>query len=259
MTETKSKADSAGAEQDRELPLLEHLVELRGRLIKALVAVFVVFAALVPVANHLYEWFAVPVMKSLPKGSTMIATQVVSPFLIPVKLALFTAVLIALPVVLYQAWAFIAPGLYKREKKVALPVLVSSTLLFYLGGVFAYVVVIPGVFAFTTAFAPEAVAVMPDIGAYLDFVLVVILAFGLCFEVPVIVVLLVMFGFVELKTLQETRGYAIIAAFGIAAVITPPDPTSMILMAVPMCVLYEIGLLVARVVVNKRAAELDPV
>jgi len=243
---------------DDEQSFISHLVELRERLLKAVAAVLAVLVALLPFANRLYGWLALPLVSHLPQGGTMIATEVASPFLTPLKLAFFVALFIAIPVVLYQLWAFVAPGLYRHEKRLAVPILVSSVLLFYLGCAFAYFFVLPAVFKFTTAIAPAGVAVMPDIGHYLSFVLGLFLAFGLCFEVPVVVVILVAIGLVTPAQLAEGRRYAIVGAVVVAAVLTPPDALSMIMLAVPMCLLYEVGIVGARALTRPRAEPAPP-
>ncbi len=231
---------------DTQSSLISHLIELRERLLKAVAAVLVVLVALMPFANKLYGWLALPLVSHLPQGGTMIATEVASPFFTPLKLAFYVALFIAIPVVLYQLWAFVAPGLYRNEKRLAVPILVSSVLLFYLGCAFAYFFVLPAVFKFTTAMAPAGVAVMPDISHYLSFVLGLFFAFGLCFEVPVVLVILVALGIVSAAQLASSRRYAIVGAFTIAAVLTPPDALSMFMLAVPMIVLYEVGIIGAR-------------
>jgi sec-independent protein translocase protein TatC len=238
---------------DREQPLIEHLVELRQRLLRAVVGILIVFLALIPFANELYTHFAAPLLKALPAGSSMIATEVASPFLTPIKLAFFVALMLTMPLTLYQAWGFVAPGLYRHEKRLATPLLVSSALLFYLGCAFAYFLVLPVVFKFLTGVAPEGVAVMTDITHYLDFVMITFLAFGVCFEVPVAVVILVAMGWVTIEQLKAARGYVIIGAFFIAAIVTPPDVLSQIMLAIPMYILYEIGIIAARIAVKKPA------
>lgn len=232
--------------EDGEQSLISHLIELRSRLLKAVAAVLLVLLALLPFANKLYGWLALPLIQHLPQGGTMIATEVASPFLTPLKLAFFVALFIAIPVVLYQLWAFVAPGLYRHEKRLAVPILVSAVVLFYIGCAFAYFLVLPAVFTFMTAVAPAGVAVMPDIGHYLSFVLMLFLAFGLCFEVPVVLVILVALGVVTPTQLAEGRRYAIVGSFVIAAVLTPPDVLSQTMLAVPMCLLYEVGIFGAR-------------
>ena len=230
---------------DTEQPLISHLLELRTRLLRAIVGVLICLLLLMPIANKLYGWLALPVLKMLPVGGQMIATDPISPFLTPLKLALMSALVLAAPWVLYQLWAFVAPGLYHKEKRLAVPLLVSATALFYIGCAFAYFLVLPAVFKFTNAVAPEGVAVMTDIGKYLDFVIVTFIAFGVAFEVPVAVVILVALGWVSIAQLREARSYVIVGVFVVAAIMTPPDAISMLLMAIPMCLLYEIGIVVA--------------
>lgn len=241
-------------QDDAEQSFISHLVELRERLLKSIAAVLVVLLALLPFANKLYGWLALPLIQRLPQGGTMIATEVASPFLTPLKLAFFVAVVIAIPVVLYQLWAFVAPGLYRNEKRLALPILFSSVVLFYVGCAFAYFLVLPAVFTFMTHIAPSGVAVMPDISHYLSFVLALFLAFGLCFEVPVVMVIVVAIGLVTPAQLAGSRRYAIVGAFVIAAVLTPPDVLSQTLLALPMCLLYELGIIGARALVRGTAA-----
>ncbi|HEV7489590.1 MAG TPA: twin-arginine translocase subunit TatC [Rhodanobacteraceae bacterium] len=236
-----------------EQSFLSHLIELRERLLKAVGAVLLVLVALIPIANRLYAWLALPLIKHLPQGGTMIATEIASPFLTPIKLAFFVALFIAMPFILYQLWAFVAPGLYRQEKRLALPILLSAMVLFYVGCAFAYFLVLPAVFTFLTSVAPAGVAVMPDIGHYLDFVLVLFMAFGLCFEVPVVIIILVSLGVVTPAQLVKSRGYAIVGATVIAAVLTPPDVLSMLMLAVPMCALYELGIIAARMLARRPA------
>ncbi len=233
---------------DGERPLVAHLLELRSRIMRGLVGLFIVLLALLPFANKLYAWLAVPLLDKLPKGGQLIATQVASPFFAPMKLAFFAALMIAMPWLLYQAWAFVAPGLYRREKKLALPLLGSALALFYAGCAFAYFLVLPTVFSFLTKVTPDGVAMMTDISAYLDFVLVLFLAFGLSFELPVALVILVLLGWVTPAQLREGRGYAVVGIFVIAAVMTPPDVVSQLMLAIPMCLLYEAGILAASAV-----------
>lgn len=240
------------AESEKGESLISHLIELRARLLRAIAAVLVVFLALVPVAKPLYTLMAKPLLSRLPEHSTMVAIDVVTPFLVPIKLAFFAAVVIAMPMVLYQLWAFVAPGLYKHEKRLAMPLLVSATLLFYLGCAFAYFLVLPTVFAFLVGVAPEGVSMMTDLSHYLDFVLALFLAFGLCFEIPVAIVILVALGVVSPAQLTKNRPYVIVGAFVVAAVLTPPDAFSQIMLAVPMCALYEIGVIAARMVTRER-------
>ncbi len=236
---------SDGSEQGAELPFLAHLVELRQRLLRAVAAVMVLFLIGLPFAKRTFALLAQPLIDKMPAGTQMIAIEVASPFMTPLKLTFFAAVIVAMPYLLYQAWAFVAPGLYKHERRLALPLLFSSVALFYLGCAFAYFLVLPAVFGFLQAVAPVGVAVMTDISQYLDFVLVLFLAFGLCFEVPVAVVILVLLGWVTTPQLREARGYVVVGAFIVAAVLTPPDVVSQLLLAIPMCFLYEIGIIAA--------------
>lgn len=233
-------------EFDPELPFLSHLIELRERLLRAVFAVGIVFLAGIPFANRIYAVLAKPLLDKMPAGTKMIAIEVASPFLTPLKLTFFAALIVAMPYVLYQAWAFVAPGLYRHEKRLARPLLVSAVALFYLGCAFAYFLVLPAVFGFLQAVAPVGVAVMTDITQYLDFVLVLFLAFGICFEVPVAVIILVLLGWVTPAQLREARPYVIVGVFIIAAVLTPPDIVSQLLLAIPMCLLYEVGILATR-------------
>ena len=237
-----TRREPAGAEQ----PLIAHLLELRSRLLKALLGIGLVFLPLAFVGQDLYELIAAPLLQLLPSGSSMIATEVASPFLAPIKLAAVAALVIAMPWVLYQVWAFVAPGLYRTEQRLVAPLLVSSTALFYAGVAFAYFAVLPLVFRFTISFAPEGVAVMTDITKYLDFVLALFVVFGLTFETPVAIVLLVWSGFVTPAALAEKREYVLVGVFVVAAIVTPPDVVSQLLMAVPTYLLYEAGILAAR-------------
>jgi sec-independent protein translocase protein TatC len=234
-----------------ESGLFAHLIELRTRLIRALTGLVLVFLGLLPFANTLYGWFAQPLLDKLPEGGQLIAVEVASPFFAPLKLAFFVAVFAVMPWLLYQAWAFVAPGLYKREKKLALPLLASALVLFYSGCAFAFFVVLPSVFGFLAKVTPKGVAMMTDINAYLDFVLVIFLAFGISFELPVALVILVLLGWVTPKQLSEWRGYAVVGIFIVAAVITPPDVISQLLLAIPMCLLYEAGIIAAKLVGRK--------
>ena len=250
MADIPNKEDElAGTEQ----PFVAHLVELRDRLIKAIIAIAVVGGVLFlyPGPAALYDILAAPLIASLPKGATLIATSVISPFLVPLKILLMTAFLVALPVVLYQAWAFVAPGLYLHEKKLVLPLVVSSTLLFFIGVAFCYFFVFRQVFSFIQSFAPKSITAAPDIEAYLSFVLTMFLAFGLAFEVPIVVVVLARLGFVSIEKLKAFRGYFIVLAFIIAAVITPPDVISQLSLALPMCLLYEVGIWAARIFIKR--------
>ena len=226
--------------------LIDHLIELRARLLRAVAGLLVVFVALLPFGNKLYAWLAQPLLAKLPPGGQLIAVDVASPFFAPVKLAFFAALMLTTPWLLYQAWAFVAPGLYQREKRLALPLLASAVALFYLGCAFAFFLVLPTVFGFLSSITPDGVAMMTDINAYLNFVLVIFLAFGASFELPVALVIVVALGWVTPAQLRESRGYAVVGIFIIAAVITPPDVVSQLLLAIPMCVLYEIGILATR-------------
>ena len=228
-----------------EASFITHLLELRNRLLYAVIAVLVVFVALVPFSRDLYELIARPMMLALPLGTSMIATEVASPFLTPLKLTLALALVLALPMVLYQLWAFIAPGLFKHERKLVSPLVISSVLLFYAGMAFAYYVVFPIVFGFFTRVAPEGVEVMTDIRAYLDFIFSMFFAFGVAFEVPVAVVLLVKAGVITPESLSAKRPYVIVWAFVLSMLLTPPDIFSQSLLAIPMLVLFEAGLFIA--------------
>jgi len=241
----------AGTEQ----PFVAHLVELRDRLVRSIIAIGVVFAILsfYPGPAALYDLLAKPLVAQLPAGAHLIATNVISPFLVPLKITLLLSFLVALPVVLYQLWAFIAPGLYNHEKRLVLPLVISSTLLFLAGVAFCYFFVFGRVFHFIQTFAPKSVNVAPDIEAYLGFVLTMFLAFGATFEVPIVVVVLTRMGVVSVAKLREFRGYFVVIAFAVAAVITPPDMVSMLALAIPMCLLYEIGLWAAALTVKKPA------
>ncbi|KAA0889647.1 twin-arginine translocase subunit TatC [Pusillimonas sp. ANT_WB101] len=226
---------------------MSHLIELRTRLMKAVAAILVVFVVLFiyPGPSAIYDLLAQPMLASLPAGTRMIATGVITPFMVPVKVTLLASFVVALPVVLYQAWSFVAPGLYKHEQRLALPLIASSTLLFLLGMAFCYFVVFRTVFQFIANFAPHSITPAPDIEAYVGFVMTMFLAFGITFEVPIAVILLVKTGMVSVAKLRHARGYVIVGAFIIAAVITPPDVVSQFMLALPLCLLYEIGILVA--------------
>lgn len=227
---------------------ISHLVELRDRLIRSLVAIGLVFVCLFPFASDIYDFVARPLMHALPEGTRMIATGVAAPFFIPMKITMVVALLIALPVVLYQIWAFVAPGLYSHEKKLVLPLIVSSTVLFIAGMAFCYFFVFGVVFSFIYKIAPKSIAVAPDIENYLNFVLGMFLAFGITFEVPIVVIVLVRMGLVSIAKLKQFRPYFVVGAFVVAAVITPPDVLSQIMLAVPLCILYEAGIIVSRFV-----------
>jgi sec-independent protein translocase protein TatC len=239
-----------------EETFISHLVELRDRLVKASIGIAIACAALMlwPGPSQIYDYLAAPMLASLPAGSRMIATGVISPFLVPMKVTLVLAFILALPWVFYQMWAFIAPGLYAHEKRLVLPLVISSSLLFIAGVAFCYFFVFGRVFHFISAFAPTSIAVTPDIENYLDFVMSMCLAFGATFEVPVIVVILVRMGIVSIEKLKSVRAYVIVGAFVIAAIVTPPDVVSQLALAVPMCLLFELGLLVAPIFVKATQA-----
>lgn len=224
---------------------ISHLIELRNCILKSSVAVILVFLCLMPWAGSIYDLLAYPMMVALPAGSKMIATGVITPFLIPVKVTLLVAFLIALPWVLYQAWSFIAPGLYTHEKRLIAPLVISSSILFLIGIAFCYFLVFGVVFKFVNDFAPASISVAPDIDSYFSFVMTMFIAFGLTFEVPIVVIVLVRMGLVTVERLKEVRPYVIVGAFVIAAIVTPPDVMSQLLLAVPLCLLYEVGLLIA--------------
>jgi sec-independent protein translocase protein TatC len=242
----------AGTEQ----PFVSHLIELRDRLIRAVIAVGVVFGVLCfyPGPGGLYDLMAAPLVANLPQGSTLIATNVISPFVVPLKITLMAAFLVALPVVLYQVWAFVAPGLYMHEKKLVLPLVVSSTILFFIGVGFCYFFVFGKVFHFIQSFAPKSITAAPDIEAYFSFVLTMFIAFGAAFEVPIVVVVLARVGLVSIEKLKGFRAYFVVLAFIVAAVITPPDIVSQLALAIPMCLLYELGIWAAQIFIRHTQA-----
>jgi sec-independent protein translocase protein TatC len=237
---------SAETPEEKPETFLSHLVELRHRLVRALVAVMVIFVGLIYWSNQIYDLFAYPMLSVLPEGTKMIATGVISPLMVPIKVTALVAFMIALPYVLYQMWAFIAPGLYNHEKKLVLPLVILSWILFLIGIAFCYLIVFGTVFKVIYSWAPAAITVAPDIEQYLSFVLTMFLAFGITFEVPVIVMVLVRSGVVTIEQLKAFRSYFIVGSFVIAAVVTPPDVVSQLLLAIPLCILYEIGILAAR-------------
>ncbi len=247
-------SDTPRGSGDQEQGLISHLIELRSRLLRSVFSVLAVFLVLMPFSKRLYTWLAAPLLSRLPAGSHLVAIDVSSPFFVPVKLCFFVAVMVAMPMVIYQLWAFVAPGLYKHERRLAVPLLVSATGLFYAGCAFAYFAVLPMVFRFLTSVVPEGVTMMTDISHYLDFVSVIFIAFGASFEVPVAVVILVLLGWVTPAQLKTARPYAVIGNFAISALITPPDIVSMLLLAVPMCLLYEAGMIAARIVARREPA-----
>ena len=243
-----------------EQPFVSHLIELRERLIRSVIAVGIAFAvlALWPGPAGLYDLLAAPLVANLPKGTTLIATNVISPFLVPLKITLMAAFMLALPVVLYQVWAFVAPGLYTHEKKLVLPLVVSSTLLFFTGVAFCYFLVFGRVFKFIQQFAPKSITAAPDIEAYLSFVLTMFIAFGASFEVPVVVVVLERMGIVSVEKLRAFRSYFVVLAFVVAAVVTPPDVISQLSLAIPMVVLYEVGIWAATIFIRHTQAPDTP-
>ncbi len=238
-----------------EATLISHLLELRTRLLHATVAVCIVFLPLAFFANELFTLVAQPLIEKLPEGTSLIATSVVAPFMAPFKLAIIAAAFVAMPYILYQVWAFIAPGLYRHERRFALPLFLSSVVLFYVGVAFAYFIVFPLMFAFLTSTAPVGVRMMTDISSYLDFVVLLFFAFGIAFEMPVAVVLLAATGMVKVDTLKKQRGYVLLGIFIVAAILTPPDAVSQTFMAVPMYALFEIGIVLAQYLVRQRAAD----
>jgi sec-independent protein translocase protein TatC len=236
---------------------MSHLIELRSRLVRAVGVVLAIFVALFlyPGSGYIYDLLALPLMNALPPGSKMIATGVITPFMVPVKVTALVGFMIALPYVLYQAWSFVAPGLYDHEKKLALPLIVASSVLFFAGVAFCYFFVFGKVFAFIHDFAPSSITPAPDIEAYFSFVITMFLAFGITFEIPIVVIVLVRMGFVTLEQLREARPYVIVGAFVVAAVVTPPDVLSQFMLAVPMCILYEAGVFLSRFVAVRPRAE----
>ena len=231
---------------------ISHLIELRNRLLRIIVVLLLVFIGFAPFANDIYTLLAHPLLAKLPAGGQMIATAVTTPFFVPMKVAMLAAFVVSLPHTLYQVWAFVAPGLYMHERRFMAPLVVASTLLFFAGMAFAYFLVFPVVFGFITSTAPEGVAVMTDIGNYLDFIITLFMAFGFAFEVPIAVLLLVRFGLVNIKTLKEIRSYVIVGAFVLGAIFTPPDIISQFMLAVPLWILYEVGILAAGFVQVKK-------
>jgi len=240
------------AADDSQETFLSHLIELRERLVRSLLIMAVCALPTLYFSSEIYDLLALPLIRSLPQGSHMIATGVITPFLIPMKIAMMAAFLLALPFILYQAWAFVAPGLYAHEKRLVLPLVVSSTLLFFCGMLFCYFVVFGKVFAFISSFAPKSISVAPDIEAYFNFVLGMFLAFGIAFEVPIVVIVLMITGLVTAEQLREWRGYVIVGIFIVAAVVTPPDVVSQVSLAVPMCLLYEAGIVFGRMLQRRR-------
>jgi sec-independent protein translocase protein TatC len=236
---------------------ISHLVELRQRLVRAVGAVLTIFVVLFiyPGSGFIYDLLALPLMNALPEGAKMIATGVITPFMVPVKVTALVGFMVALPYVLYQAWAFVAPGLYEHEKRLALPLIVASTVLFFLGVAFCYFFVFGKVFAFIHDFAPKSITPAPDIEAYFSFVITMFLAFGITFEIPIVVIVLVRMGIVSVEKLREARPYVVVGAFVIAAIVTPPDVLSQFMLAVPMCLLYEAGVFLSRFIGVRPKAE----
>ena len=257
MSDNKPPDDElAGTEQ----PFVQHLFELRDRLLRAVYGVAAIFALLAffPGPSKLYDYLAMPLVKALPEGSKMIAVGVVSPFLVPIKVTVLASMALALPWILYQLWAFVAPGLYKNEKKLVMPLVAASTLLFYTGAAFCYFFVFGQAFPAIQKMAPMSVSVSPDIEAYLDFVVTMFIAFGVAFEVPIVVVILARMGVVTIVQLRNFRSYFIVAAAAVAGLVTPPDPVSMIALLVPMCLLYEVGIIAAQIFIRHTQAPDDP-
>ena len=249
----KESESQDGLDAQGEMTFVEHLVELRNRLLRVVLVVAVLLLCLMPFANRLYALLAAPLLAEMQMGSSMIATQVASPFLTPFKLALVAAVLVGMPYILYQFWAFVAPGLYRHEKRLVFPLMITSSLLFYLGMAFAYFVVFPLMFAFFQAVAPDGVEIMTDISSYLDFVLKIFFAFGLAFEVPIATVVLVWTGFTTPESLVEKRPYIIVGAFVVGMLLTPPDLISQTLLALPIWALFELGVIFARLYVRRES------
>lgn len=257
MSDEPEKDPEKDKENLAEGTLISHLLELRNRLMRAAIAVFIALIPCVYYQNRIFSFMSRPIREKLPKGATLIATGVMSPVFTPLKLAMFVSIFIAMPYILYQIWAFVAPGLYKNEKRFAIPLLASSVVLFYLGVGFAYQVVFPVMFSAFANSTPEGVTWMADITSYLDFSMRMFFAFGLAFEVPIAVVLLVITGLVKLEKLKASRAYVVVGVFIVAAAVTPPDPMSMIIMAVPMYMLFEGGLILAGVFSNMRKKDLE--
>lgn len=256
MTTQNGTGDSPGtAEPAQEQSFLSHLIELRTRLVRSAIAILVVFLALSPFMKEIFDLLSEPMMAALPTGSKLLATGVITPFMVPLKVTLFSAFIISLPYVLWQVWAFVAPGLYRHEKKLAAPLIFSSVAMFAAGIAYCYFIVFKLIFRFIANFAPMSVTVSPDIEAYFSFVMGMFIAFGITFEVPIVVVLLVRFGIASVEKLKQARPYVIVGAFIVAAIFTPPDVVSQLLLAIPLVVLYELGIIVARFVEKPKPAE----
>ena len=254
-TDNGADPTPANGEPAPEASFLSHLIELRSRLVRSAVAIVVVFLALSPFMKEIFDLLSEPMMAALPAGSKLLATGVITPFMVPLKVTLFSAFIIALPYVLWQVWAFVAPGLYRHEKKLAAPLIVSSILMFIAGMSYCYFVVFKLIFRFIANFAPVSVAVSPDIEAYFSFVMGMFIAFGLTFEVPIVVVLLARFGIANVEKLKQVRPYVIVGAFIVAAIFTPPDVVSQLLLAIPLVVLYELGIVLARFFGKPKSAD----
>ncbi len=253
-TEDDSLAETSNNVLDNlaDMPITEHLIELRAHLIKICIAVLVIFLALVGFSRELYDFLSNPLVAQLPANSTMIATDITSNFMAPIRLTIFVAAFFAMPYILYQIWSFVAPGLYKQEKKIAIPVLLSSITLFYAGVAFAYFVVLKGVLKFFIMFAPQNVLPMTDIDSYLSFALKLFMVFGLTFEIPVVTFLLILVGIVSIESLEDKRRYIIVGCFAVAAIVTPPDGVSMLMLAFPMWLLFEMGLFLAKLLIKDK-------
>ena len=251
----KTEENVLGKKENQELGFIGHLMELRDRLLRSVIVVILIFLCAFPFANDIYHILALPLVSNLPEGGTMIATGVISPFLTPLKLAFIMSIFAAFPYLIFQAWAFIAPGLYKHEKKLAIPLIVSSAILFYVGILFAYFIVLPNVFTFMMSMAIDGVTHAPDITYYLDFTLKMFFAFGIAFEVPIATILLVLGGVTTPQSLAEKRPYIIVGAFIFGMLLTPPDPASQVMLAIPMWLLFELGLLFSRMLKKKSADE----
>ena len=260
MSDGSDGSDKKDELEGTEAPFVSHLIELRDRMIRAFLAIAAAFVVLAvwPGPSGLYDLLAAPLLAHLPKGATLIATNVISPILVPLKITLMAAFMLALPVVLYQVWAFVAPGLYSHEKRMTLPLVVSSTVLFVVGVAFCYFLVIPGMSRFIQAFAPSSITAAPDIEQYFGFVLTLFLVFGIAFEVPIAVIVLARIGVVTIDQLKKFRGYFVVGSFVVAAVVTPPDVISQLALAVPMCVLYEVGIIAAQFFIKHTQAPADP-
>ena len=254
-TPNGTDSTSGNTEPSQEQSFLSHLIELRSRLVRSAAAIVIVFLALSPFMKEIFDFLSEPMMAALPAGSKLLATGVITPFMVPLKVTLFSAFIISLPYVLWQAWAFVAPGLYKHEQRLALPLIVSSVLMFAAGVAYCYFIVFKLIFRFIANFAPMSVAVSPDIEAYFGFVMGMFLAFGITFEVPIVVVLLARFGIADVDKLKQVRPYVIVGAFIVAAIFTPPDVVSQLLLAIPLVVLYELGIVLARFFGKPKAAE----